>query len=85
MIVIISGTNRPNSNTRKVVRQIEEIYGELKVPVQVMDLAQLPPEIFSPASYAEKPKSFHPFAEEVLKSTGLVVVSPEYNGGCLVC
>lgn len=81
MIVIISGTNRPDSNTRKVVRHIEEIYRELKVPVQVMDLAQLPPEIFLPASYREKPKSFLPFAEGVLKSSGLVVVSPEYNGG----
>ena len=47
----------------------------------MLDLAQLPPEIFSPASYAEKPKSFQPFAEAVLRSDGLHVVTPEYNGG----
>jgi chromate reductase, NAD(P)H dehydrogenase (quinone) len=81
MITLIIGTNRPGSNTRKVARHIEEIYAGLKVPLRVLDLAELPPEIFHPSSYAEKPKSFHPFAEAILKSSGLVVLSPEYNGG----
>jgi chromate reductase, NAD(P)H dehydrogenase (quinone) len=81
MIVLIVGTNRPGSNSRKVAAQLEEIYAGLKVPVRVLDLAQLPPEIFSPASYGEKPKSFHPFAEAVLQADGLHVVTPEYNGG----
>lgn len=81
MITLIVGTNRPDSNTRKVARHIEEIYGELKVGLHVLDLAYLPAEIFSPDSYAKKPQSFRPFSEAVLKSSGLVVVSPEYNGG----
>lgn len=80
MIVLLIGTNRPGSNTRKVAAHLEEIYGELKVPLRVLDLADLPGEIFSPASYAEKPKSFQPFANAVLESTGLHVVTPEYNG-----
>jgi len=81
MIVLIVGTNRPNSNTRKVAAQIEETYRELKVPLRVVDLAQLPPEIFSPKSYAEKPKAFKPFADAILESSGLHVATPEYNGG----
>jgi NAD(P)H-dependent FMN reductase len=81
MITLIVGTNRPGSNSRKVAAHVEEIYTELKVPLQVLDLAQLPTEIFSPTSYAEKPRSFQPFAEAVLNSAGLHVVSPEYNGG----
>jgi NAD(P)H-dependent FMN reductase len=80
MITLIVGTNRPGSNTRKVATQIESIYGELKVPINILDLAKLPPEIFSPNSYAEKPKSFLPFSETVLQSSGLHVVTPEYNG-----
>jgi chromate reductase len=75
------GTNRPDSNTRKVARHVEEIYAESKVPLRVLDLAQLPPEIFSPSSYAEKPKTFAPFADAVLQAAGLHVVTPEYNGG----
>ena len=80
MITLIVGTNRPGSNTRKVASQVEEIYRELKEPLHVLDLAKLPPEIFSPDSYANKPASFAPFAEAVVKSTGLIIVTPEYNG-----
>ncbi|MGA2787088.1 MAG: NADPH-dependent FMN reductase [Verrucomicrobiota bacterium] len=81
MISLIVGTNRPGSNTRKIAAQLEEIYAGLKVPLRVLDLAQLPPEIFSPGSYAEKPKSFQPFVDAILQSDGLHVITPEYNGG----
>jgi chromate reductase, NAD(P)H dehydrogenase (quinone) len=81
MITLIAGTNRPDSNTRKVVAQLEEIYAALKVPLRLLDLAQLPPEIFSPNAYAEKPKSFLPFSEAILQSSGVHIVTPEYNGG----
>src|SRR6266545_2722991 len=80
MITMVVGTNRPGSNTGKVASHVEEIYRELNTPLKVLDLAQLPPEIFHPSSYAEKPKSFAPFADGVLQSSGLVVVTPEYNG-----
>ena len=80
MITMVVGTNRPGSNTRKVASHVEEIYRELNTPLRVLDLAQLPPEIFHASSYAEKPKSFAPFADGVLQSSGLVVVTPEYNG-----
>ena len=81
MLTIVVGTNRPGSNSRKVAAELESIYAALKVPFRVLDLAQLPQEIFSPASYGEKPKSFQPFADAVLQSSGLHVVTPEYNGG----
>jgi chromate reductase, NAD(P)H dehydrogenase (quinone) len=81
MITLIAGTNRPGSNTLKVAGLLAEIYTGLKVPVRVLDLAQLPPEIFSPSSYAEKPAAFQPFADAILQSSGLHVVTPEYNGG----
>ncbi len=80
MITLISGTNRPNSNTRKVGRHLEEIYADLKVDLHVLDLAELPLEIFAPSSYAEKPRSFEPFSEAILNSAGLHLVTPEYNG-----
>ena len=80
MITLVVGTNRPGSNTRKVAAHVEEIYAELKVPLRVLDLARMPPEIFAPGSYAEKPKSFQPFAAGVLEAAGLHVVTPEYNG-----
>ena len=81
MILIISGTNRPDSNTLKVARRVEGIYETLGVEFQILDLAELPSEIFSPTSYAEKPESFKRFSDAVLASDGVVIVTPEYNGG----
>src|SRR5258707_11776946 len=80
MLTLIVGTNRPGSHPRKVARQVEEIYRELNVPLEVVDLAELPAEIFSPASYSQKPPSFSRFSAAILNSTGLIVVTPEYNG-----
>jgi len=80
MITLLVGTNRPGSNARKVGSQIEEIYREMKTPLKVLDLAQLPPEIFHPSSYAEKPASFKSFSDGVLQASGLIVVTAEYNG-----
>ncbi|MDE3067987.1 MAG: NAD(P)H-dependent oxidoreductase [Verrucomicrobiota bacterium] len=80
MIVLIAGTNRPGSNTRKIAAHLEEFYHGLKVPLRLLDLAELPPEIFSPASYAAKPDAFQPFADAILQSAGVHVVTPEYNG-----
>jgi NAD(P)H-dependent FMN reductase len=80
MIVIISGTNRPGSNTRKVTAHVEAIYQSLGVKTHRLDLAELPPEIFSPASYAEKPAALKKFTDAILAADGLVIVTPEYNG-----
>lgn len=81
MLTLIVGTNRPGSNSRKVTQVISGLYADLHVPVQILDLAQLPPDIFLPSSYASKPASFKPFNDAVLHADGLVVITPEYNGG----
>jgi chromate reductase len=81
MILILSGTNRPGSNTRKVAARVEATYQSLGVEIQLLDLAQLPPDIFSPSSYADKPASFSRFTDAILAADGVVIVTPEYNGG----
>jgi len=81
MITILSGTNRPGANTRKIVALLEADLQSAGETVRVLDLADLPKEIFAPASYADKPEAFAPFAEAVLTSAGVIVVTPEYNGG----
>jgi NAD(P)H-dependent FMN reductase len=79
-LTLLSGTNRPGSNTRKVVSHLAALYEELGQPVEILDLADLPHEIFHPSAYAIKPASFARFSEAVLASDGLHVVTPEYNG-----
>jgi NAD(P)H-dependent FMN reductase len=80
MICLIAGTNRPQSQTLRVTRLLEKRYKALGATTQVLDLNTLPVEIFSPGAYAEKPVSFAPFTDAVLKADGLVIVTPEYNG-----
>jgi NAD(P)H-dependent FMN reductase len=80
MLTLLVGTNRPGSNTRKVAYQVEEVYRDLNTPLAVLDLANLPPEIFNPDSYREKPPKFRPFADGILQAEGIVLVTPEYNG-----
>ncbi len=81
MIVLLIATNRPDSNTAKVAAHVAEIYARKDIPLEVLDLHKLPLEIFAPTSYAEKPASFAPFQETISKASGIVVVTPEYNGG----
>lgn len=81
MIAIVSGTNRPGSNTRKVAARLELIYRHLGAAPQIVDLALLPPTIFDPSAYGEKPEAFQPFTKAILEARGLVIVTPEYNGG----
>ena len=81
MIVIVSGTNRPGSNTHKVAAHVEAIYKLAGVPTQLLDLADMPAEIFSPSSYAAKPAGFSKFTDAILAADGVVIVTPEYNGG----
>ncbi|MSU63091.1 MAG: NADPH-dependent oxidoreductase [Pedosphaera sp.] len=80
VITILIGTNRPGSNTSKVAAQVSELYRAFNHPPKLIDLAQLPPEIFQASSYSARPQSFSPFSDAVLNSSGLVVILPEYNG-----
>lgn len=80
MIEIISGTNRAGSNALKVSRVIESLYKSLGVQARILDLQELPAELFLPAAYGEKPAAFVSLADRVLAADGLHIVTPEYNG-----
>jgi len=80
MITVISGTNRPSSKTRKIAALVQEMLTEEGEEVTLIDLAELPGEIFAETSYASKPESFGAFQNAVLESNGVLTVVPEYNG-----
>jgi NAD(P)H-dependent FMN reductase len=82
MITVISGTNRPASNTVKVAKLAVEGLRRAGEEVKLIDLTDLPAEIFDGASYGEKPASFAPFQDAILATDGILTVIPEYNGSC---
>ncbi len=79
-ILILSGTNRPGSYALKMANALARHYREANLPHEVFSLADLPPEIIDPRSYAQKPPGFAAVQQRVLEAAGLHVVSPEYNG-----
>jgi NAD(P)H-dependent FMN reductase len=79
-ILIIAGTNRPNSNAARIARVLAQHYKGLNVPHDLLDLHDLPPEVFDPANYASKPPAVQQLQQRVLNALGLHLVVPEYNG-----
>lgn len=79
-VTIISGTNRANSNTLVVSQSIVDHYSGLGLEVQLLDLQNLPRDVFSPDIYEDKPQSFQPFIDAIQSADGVVAVLPEYNG-----
>jgi len=80
MITVLSGTNRPGSNTRKIAGIVCDMLAEGDTEVNLIDLAELPLDLFAVSSYGSKPESFEPFQKAVLDTHGILTVVPEYNG-----
>lgn len=81
MICLVAGTNRPSSQTLRVTRLYQRMFEKEGVATELLDLTKLPPELFLPEAYGQKPAGFAPFSDAILRANGLVIVTPEYNGG----
>ncbi len=79
-ILIISGTNRPNSNALRVARLIDAHYRAAGAASEILSLQELPREMFDPAAYATKPPAILAMQQRILDARGLHIVTPEYNG-----
>jgi NAD(P)H-dependent FMN reductase len=79
-ILIISGTNRANSNALRISRIIHGHYRSANIEAEIFNLEDMPQEVFNPASYSKKPPAFVAIQQRVLDAAGLHVVTPEYNG-----
>src|SRR5688572_33143268 len=79
-ILIISGTNRANSNALRISRIIHGHYRSANIEAEIFNLEDMPHEVFNPTSYSKKPPAFVAIQQRVLDAAGLHVVTPEYNG-----
>lgn len=80
-ITIVAGTNRTGSRTLKLARHVAALYEAQGVDVALVDLADLPLQQMDGGIYAERPAAMASMVQDVLSADGLVVVTPEYNGG----
>lgn len=80
-IVIVVGTNRAGSMSKKVSLYLSEKYQAEGCSVHIVDLSKLPAELMTPDIYGNpKPDSFNSFHDPILNADGVVFVVPEYNG-----
>jgi chromate reductase, NAD(P)H dehydrogenase (quinone) len=82
MITIISGTNRLNSNSRKIAQLFQDILEEKVINSQIIDLAELPQDFLFTALYENTGKHapFNYYLNLLKISDKFIFVVPEYNG-----
>ncbi|MBI2336588.1 MAG: NAD(P)H-dependent oxidoreductase [Deltaproteobacteria bacterium] len=80
MITVIAGSDRKDSSTLKVTNLALNFLKGIYNPVQLIDLHQFPHELFRPENYGNQNPKFKPYQDLILKSDGILLVIPEYNG-----
>lgn len=81
-ILIVSGTDRPNAMTRKVVSYYQKVLEELGCGTAILDLADLNKDFLDKALYHNtgKDEHFNGFIQQIADHRKFVFVLPEYNG-----
>ena len=79
--MILSCTNRPDSNTLRVSRVYERILGEKHVPSLLFDLSILPRDIAFSETFGKRTAAFENIMKKfIAPHRKLIFVLPEYNG-----
>lgn len=80
-ILVISSTNRPESNTIKVSRQYLQILKSMDVESEILDFRELPHDISFSEMYGNRTEDYKKLIEKYIHSHNKIVfVAPEYNG-----
>ena len=81
-IVIIVGTNRPNSMSRKIAEYYQEVLSQHQAPSIILDLINLPNDFTVSALYENSGKNedFNNLKSLLDQTDKFVFIVPEYNG-----
>lgn len=80
-IAIVSGTDRPNSNAKKVSNYLQRKFSEAGAEAIIIDLADFPLADVAGGKYGKAiPASVKTYNEDFLSADGVLMVVPEYNG-----
>ncbi|MEI8136674.1 MAG: NAD(P)H-dependent oxidoreductase [Bacteroidota bacterium] len=80
-IVVISSTNRPNSNTLKVSKVYEDILKSKNIDVKILDLRKLPENVAFGEVFGKRTEAYTALLEKyIVNNKKFIFVVPEYNG-----
>lgn len=80
MITIISGTNRPLSNTLKVAKYYQDQLAKNGLETRLLDLQELPPSLIATDLYGKRSAAFDEIQQLIIQTTKFLFIIPEYNG-----
>jgi len=80
MVTIISGTNRPSSNTLKVSKYYQNQLAKRGLNTQLIDLQDLPNQLITSDLYGKRSETFQKIQDLVTETSKFLFVIPEYNG-----
>lgn len=79
-IIIIAGTDRPNSNALRVSQFVQKKYESLGIQPKIVSLENYPFQAIIGGSYDSTLPEVVEFNKPILEADGLIFVVPEYNG-----
>lgn len=81
-IVIIVGTNRPNSMSRRIAEYYQKLLNQYDTPSTILDLVDLPHDFTFTALYANSGKNdaFNQLRTHIDGAEKFIFIAPEYNG-----
>ncbi len=80
MITIISGTNRPHSNTFKLARYYQQKLTERRADSHILSLADLSVDFITADMYKSRSVAFQPYQDRITATEKFIFIIPEYNG-----
>lgn len=80
MVTIISGTNRPNSNTLKVANYYQRTLIAKGLESNVFSLEDLPDNLIASDLYGNRSEAFLSIQEMITNTSKFLFIIPEYNG-----
>lgn len=80
MITIISGTNRPESNTLKIAKYYQKELLKKGLETELFSLLDLPSNLISSDLYGQRSEDFQEIQSLINKTEKFLFIIPEYNG-----
>ena len=80
MITIISGTNRPESNTLKVAKYYQKELLKKGLATELFSLLDLPDNLINTDLYGKRSEAFQKIQSLVSQTEKFLFIIPEYNG-----
>ncbi|WP_379084446.1 NADPH-dependent FMN reductase [Pedobacter sp. UC225_65] len=80
MVTIISGTNRPASNTLKVAKYYQKQLAEKGLETNLLNLQDLPANLIDTDLYGKRSTEFQKIQDLTSQTSKFLFIIPEYNG-----